>query len=540
MVELLLLLTAALAAELPKHRWSVVSYALQGAVIAVLAAAHSPAAAALALVGRALIIPLLLWRYPTKDQSGYPLGAALFAGAAAWAAAWRWAPAVAPSFTPAAAILLAVGTWAILAQRRTVLGICLVENGVHLALPSLGLSAESGLFIALILAVWLLLSPQVRSFALRGAAPAALILTTAGFSAALIMRAGPLVLLTTGLCAAAIAYARYYLKEHEPLIYLCMPLFAGAICWAALTEDLIWLYVAVELSTLASAPVIALRSRAAACKYLLMNILGLTAALCGLGLIYAAAGSTRIADMGAMPPGAGALAGALLLVGLGTKAGLVPVHGWLPDAYEHCPGGFTPLFAGVGTKVALLALIRLLPPLIGSAPALAPVTVVLACITMVVGVAAAFGQDDLRRLLAYSSVSQAGYILLGIGVGGLAAAQLHIINHGLLKAILFAVAAALPVTSIAQNERLTQKPWAAVVFLVAALGLGGVPPLPAFFSKFALFAAAARGGYGWAAGVAVGVSLLTITLLVRAGSRIFLTGGEKGGEHAHGVAAADD
>ncbi|HWI61110.1 MAG TPA: proton-conducting transporter membrane subunit [Symbiobacteriaceae bacterium] len=317
-------------------------------------------------------------------------------------------------------------------------------------------------------------------------------------------------------------------RPRDPLLIACTVLFTGAACWAAVTTDLIWLYLAVEASTLASAPIIARGSKAVAYKYLLMNVLGLTASLLAIGIIYKATGGTQI---GPVPPKEAALAGALLLVGLGTKAGLVPVHGWLPDAYAFSPAGFTPLFAGVGTKVALIALIRALPPLYASAPALAPVTVVIACITMVVGVVAAFGQADLPRLLAYSSVSQAGYIALGIGVGGLAAAEMHIISHGLLKAILFFCVAVLP--------GFKRSRWLGPLFLTAALGLGGVPPMPAFFSKFALFAAAAQGGYAWAAGVAVGVSLLTILVLVRAGSRIFLIR-EEGGEHGHGMAAADD
>ena len=322
----------------------------------------------------------------------------------------------------------------------------------------------------------------------------------------------------------------FHLEERGPLIYVAMLPFAAACLWAILTQNLLWLYVAVEVTTLTSAPLIALRSKPAAYKYLLMNILGLTAALAGLAIMQS----------DPLTPRDAAIAGALLLAGLGTKAGLVPLHGWLPDAYEHCPAAFAPLFAGVGTKVALLAMIQTLPPLIAMVPALGTATVVIACITMLVGVVAAFGQDDLRRMLAYSSVSQSGYIAMGIGVGGLAAAQMHIVSHGLLKALLFLCVACLPTASIKALEGRPQKRWVGILFLVGALGLGGVPPLPAFWSKFALFAAGARGGYPWATGVAVGVSLLTITLLVRAGSRIFLTRAEEGGEHAHGMAAADD
>jgi multicomponent Na+:H+ antiporter subunit D len=122
---------------------------------------------------------------------------------------------------------------------------------------------------------------------------------------------------------------------------------------------------------------------------------------------------------------------------------------------------------------------------------------------------------------------------------------MHIVSHALLKALLFLCAGALwEVHGTASNKELTgcrHPRWVAVLFLLGALGLGGAPPLPAFWSKFALFAAATRGGYGWAAGIGIGVSLLTITLLVRAGAHIFLEQTHaEGGEHGHDLAAADD
>lgn len=500
-----LLVAAVLASELRAPRWAAAAYGAQGLLLAAWVAPHSVGSAVLVLVGRGLILPWLVLRGTVGARPWYMALGGVAAGALGF---------VVPFVPPPAAVLLAVGTWIILTHRdrvRQVLGIGVVENGIHLLLPELGLAAEAALLGALVVAVWLLLGsggPEAVRLPGRAGAPGLPDLSIPALALMAVVPffiREPLALLAAGLAAAAIAFTRWYLRERDPLIYICIPLFAGAVVWASAATDLIWLLLAVEVSTLASAPLIAGESRY---KYLIMNVLGLAAALMGLAL------------RGTQP----LLAGALVIVGLGTKAGLVPIHGWLPDAYAGSSPGFTPLFAGVGTKVALVALIRVLP----AVPALQTVLVVLGCITMVVGVISAFGQTDLRRLLAYSSVSQAGYIAMGIGVGGLAAAEFHIISHALLKSLLFFCAAALG----SHHRRLV-----AVLFFVGALGLGGVPPLPAFWSKFALFVAAARAGYPWAAAVAVLVSLLTITLLVRAGSRIFLM---EGGEQKHAVAAADD
>jgi formate hydrogenlyase subunit 3/multisubunit Na+/H+ antiporter MnhD subunit len=283
----------------------------------------------------------------------------------------------------------------------------------------------------------------------------------------------------------------------------------------------------------------------AAFKYLLVNGLGLAAGLLGLGFLCAAAGGQgwSLSGLATAPlnPRLAAIAGALILAGFGTKGALMPLHFWLPDAYQESPGGFSALFAGAGTKVALLALARLFPPLAAAVPALRTVLIVVACITMLVGVALTFAQDDMRRLLAYSSVSQMGYIALGIGAGGaagMAAAAYHMAAHGTLKALLFLCVAWLwqyhGTVSMAALHGRQHPGWLGPTFLAGALALGGMPPLPAFWSKFAIFLAAVDTGHPWAAGAAVLTSLLTITTLVWAGSRVFL---QKGGDHSWEKAA---
>lgn len=353
------------------------------------------------------------------------------------------------------------------------------------------------------------------------------------------------VLLASGLGAVTIAFARRHLATAGAMLFGSMGLFVSAAIWTALTDQLIFLFVALEATTLTTVLPVAFRRTSAAWeatyKYLLLNTLGLSAGLLGLVLLYAAASpalggaALSISALAAggvqMPPRLAAVAGALVITGFGTKAALVPLHAWLPDAYQEAPGGFSALFAGVGTKLALVAMARVLPPLVGAAPSLGTALAVLASLSMVVGVALTFVQDDLQRLLGYSSVSQMGYIALAVAVGGSAgygAAAYHMLSHGLLKSLLFLCAAALCETAgtlrlSELRERRRNGP-VRTLFLLAALGLGGMPPLPAFWSKLQIFAAAARGGLGWAAGVAVFTSLLTLVTMIRTYNQAF--GGE--------------
>jgi formate hydrogenlyase subunit 3/multisubunit Na+/H+ antiporter MnhD subunit len=148
---------------------------------------------------------------------------------------------------------------------------------------------------------------------------------------------------------------------------------------------------------------------------------------------------------------------------------------------------------------------------------------------MLLGITLAFIQDDLKRMLAYSSVSQMGYIVMGFGIGGYLGfygAIYHMMNHALLKSLLFLCTGALLYTSgttlISELQGKKQGKLTAICFFVAAFAVGGLPPLNGFWSKFTIFVAAAQAQNWWAVGVAVFTSLLTLACLVRAGYRIFL------------------
>lgn len=363
-----------------------------------------------------------------------------------------------------------------------------------------------------------------------------------------------LVVSLVGLASTVFAYS--YLRhdveagktsmERLPFYFAMDCLFISTMAWAGVTNNLIMLYVIVEATTLTSALLVTFyrkpESLEAGFKYLLLCSVGITLALLGSVLLYAAAVPslsgekamliTQIAKVsGSLPKSMVFLAGALLLAGFGTKAGLIPFHAWLPDAHSQAPSTVSALLSGVAIKVAVYALARVLTIFYPQYSALGTFAVLMGAVTMFIGIILAFAQDDLKRMLAYSSVSQMGYIIMGLGIGsylGFFGAVYHLINHALLKSMLFLCTGALLYTSGStkisdlQGRGREHGTFTAICYFVGAFAVGGMPPLNGFWSKFAIFLAAAQAKLWWAAGIAVLTSLLTLACLVRAGYRIFL------------------
>lgn len=335
-----------------------------------------------------------------------------------------------------------------------------------------------------------------------------------------------------------------YGLDRLPLYFFLDSVFISTMAFAAVTNNIIMLYVVVEATTLASALLVTFYGRAesleAGYKYLLLCTVGITVALLGCVMLYAAAAAiipgekamliTEIAKVSQhMPANLVLIAGGLVIIGFGTKAGIVPFHAWLPDAHSQAPSPVSALLSGVTIKVAAYALIRIVTICYSVHNALSVFLVLAGVVTMVAGILAAFVQDDLKRMLAYSSVSQMGYIIMGLGIGtylGFFGAIYHMLNHALLKSVLFLCAGSLLLTSgttlISQLKGKRHHPFIAICFFIGAFAIGGLPPLNGFWSKFTIFVAAAEIHMWWAVGVAAATSLLTLACLVRAGYRIFL------------------
>jgi len=322
--------------------------------------------------------------------------------------------------------------------------------------------------------------------------------------------------------------------------------FLGTMLWGCVTNNVIMLYVAIEATTLTSGLLVAFywdrRALEAGYKYLMLLTIGITFALFGCVLLYASAVATgRLAGANALliseirsvvqfiPGGTAAIAIAFLVIGFGTKAGIAPFHPWLPDAHAEAPTTISVLLSGVMIKMALYALARTVSIFYPSWPQVTIFIVALGTFTMLLGIVLAFTQNDLKRLLAYSSVSQMGYVLAGIGVGtylGCYGGLFHLLNHALCKSLLFmCVGAVIWATGARRISDLgglrTRMPVTSACFFIGALAIAGFPPLNGFWSKLTVYLALAGAGLWWASITAIVASVLTMVVMVRAGYRVF-------------------
>jgi hydrogenase-4 component F len=223
------------------------------------------------------------------------------------------------------------------------------------------------------------------------------------------------------------------------------------------------------------------------------------------------------------------LASAFLVVGFGTKAGLVPFHAWLPDAHAEAPAPVSALLSGIVIKVGAYALARTISvfaPHYGTIPLF---IAILCSISMIVGMMMAMIQDDLKRMLAYSSVAQIAYVIEGLGMGtylGIYGGLMHLLNHSIVKGLLFlAVGALIYATGKRKVSELSKTnlkmPITAFCFFVGIFALSGMPPFNGFVSKFTLFLALGESKLLWAAIIGIITSLFTLVCFFRAGYKIF-------------------
>jgi len=275
-----------------------------------------------------------------------------------------------------------------------------------------------------------------------------------------------------------------------------------------LTGDFFNLYVFLEISSLALYGMIAVggrKSPIAAFRYLIMGTVGGSFYLLGVGFIYMTTGSLNMADVARIAPSlhqqpALVAALGLMITGLGIKMAIFPLHGWLPDAYTYAPSASSALIAPVGAKVGVYAIIRVIFYVFGVefVRNSLPITEILAwlgAIAIIYGSIQAIAQKEMKRMLAYSSVAQIGYIGLGIGLAnpyGIIGAVLHVMNHALMKACLFLVAGnyrlKLGHSTIPRLDHRVRRrmPWTTAAFTIGALSMVGVPPTVGFFSKWYL------------------------------------------------------
>jgi multicomponent Na+:H+ antiporter subunit D len=347
----------------------------------------------------------------------------------------------------------------------------------------------------------------------------------AGFTAAVIAGVATVTLVTGG------ASVRGLFARTEPAYYALALLLLAGLLGMVVSGDLFNIFVFVEVASIASYALVAGGggpALAAAFRYIVLGTVGASFYLLGVGFLYAATGTLNMADLAARTGplgGSPLLAGGLafLVIGLAIKMGLFPFHGWLPDAYMRAPAPAAALMAPVATKAAAYVLARVLLYVIRPEGwAVGPVLAWAGGAAILAGGVLALRQTDARRLLAYSSVSQMGYIALGLGLANreaLAGAYLHILNHALLKGALFvAVGAAalqgrsMRLSALGLGRRM---PVTAACAVIAALSMVGIPPAGGFFSKWYLLEGALAAREPLLAGMLLAGSLLAAGYMYR-------------------------
>ena len=325
-------------------------------------------------------------------------------------------------------------------------------------------------------------------------------------------------------------------ERQGPFYALFLLAFAG-LMGITLTGDVFNVFVFLEISSLASYGLVAhgpdRRALLAAFRYLVMGTVGATFLLIGIGFLYIMTGTLNMADLANRLPEVYdtrtvQVALAFIVLGLALKLAMFPLHLWLPGAYSYAPSFVGAFLAATATKVALYVLLRFIftvftPEYSFQALPLALVLTALALAGMFAASWSAIFQDNLKRLLAYSSIAQVGYMLVAVSLAtaaGLTAAMLHIFNHGVMKAALFMAAGTIAYQAGGVRRRDVQglgrqMPWTLTAFALAGASLIGLPPTAGFISKWYLISALLEAGQPWMVAPIVITSLMALAYIVR-------------------------
>jgi multicomponent Na+:H+ antiporter subunit D len=343
----------------------------------------------------------------------------------------------------------------------------------------------------------------------------------------------------TGLAVAVYALASLDAERERLGFYPLLHMLLMGVSGAFLTGDLFNLYVWFEVMLVASFVLLALGGERAqlegAIKYVTLNLMSSAIFLAAVGLLYGMLGSLNLADLAeklrtTAEPGLLTALAMLFLVAFGIKAAVFPLFFWLPASYHTPPVAVSAIFAGLLTKVGVYALIRVFTLLFVQEPHFTHTLIlVISGLTMLSGVLGALAQNEFRRILAFHIISQIGYMIMGLALRSplaLAGSVFYIFHHIVVKTNLFLVSgAARRLSGTDELKRLgglyRTRPGLALLFLVPALSLAGIPPLSGFWAKLTLI----RAGLeleGWLiVPTALSVSLLTLVSMTKIWAEVF-------------------
>lgn len=344
-------------------------------------------------------------------------------------------------------------------------------------------------------------------------------------------------LVTVNLIAFCVAiYSVDYMEKFTAKwkFYTLFLLMLAGMNGVVVTGDMFNLFVFLEIAAVASYALVAFGTEKheleAAFKYAIMSTVGSLFILLGIVLLYSYTSTLNMADMANVlleqtgRSNIVLMVSVLFLMGFGLKAALVPFHAWLPDAHPSAPAPISAMLSGVLIKsLGVYALCRIFFNVSGIDANISSILMFLGVLSMMVGVVLAIGQWDLKRLLAYHSISQIGYVILGIGLGtplGILGGVFHLFNHSVFKSLLFlnsgAVEYATGTRDLQEMGGLREKmPLTCGTNMVASMSIAGVPPFNGFWSKLLIIIAAVEAQrYGYALFAVVG-SILTLASFMK-------------------------
>jgi multicomponent Na+:H+ antiporter subunit D len=354
--------------------------------------------------------------------------------------------------------------------------------------------------------------------------------------------------------AAAMLFSARYMEQYTAKSkYLSLfMLMVAAMNGLVLAGDLFNLFVFLEIASLASYALVGFgcehEELEASFKYMVLGSVSSSLILFAIALVYGNTAYLNMACISKAIQTSGLNAGltfalALFIVGFGLKAALVPFHAWLPDAHPSAPAPISAMLSGLIIKtLGVYALTRVLFNIFGVSVSVGWLLVTLGLLSMIAGAFLGIGQWDFKRLLAYSSISQIGYVVLGIGLGATLIAEkanpawaslailgglFHLVNHAVYKSLLFLTSGSVEMSTGTRQLRemggLAQRmPVTRATCTVASASIAGIPPFSGFWSKLILVIAAVQAGFYWIAAIIVLVSLCTLIMYLKVQRYAFL------------------
>ncbi|MEZ5333961.1 MAG: NADH-quinone oxidoreductase subunit M [Methanolobus sp.] len=371
-----------------------------------------------------------------------------------------------------------------------------------------------------------------------------------------------MVVLTSFVSFLALIYSLDYIEEKSlsASYYPLFSLLVAGLNGSFLTGDIFNLFVFFEILLLSSCALVVANEKGgvtkssdkmeATFKYLVLNMVSSIVMLIAVASLYATTGTLNMADIsvklsamsaaGTLPWHVFAIA-LMFVVVFGNKAAIFPLHYWLPDVHPTAPSPISAMLSGVLIKVGAYGMLRVFFLIfIDTLYIFKPVIIYLALATIVVGAISAVAQTDVKRLLAYSSVSQIGYVFLGIGFGsiyGLTAALVYLVNHAVAKSMLFLTSGGIIHHAGTRDMRkmggmVDSAPFMSLMFLTGAMSIAGLPPMGGFIAKFQLFDAGIGEQYYFAIAIALIFAVFTLFYMFRA--MLLMFWGEKRDVSEHG------